>query len=856
MGRFTPNRDRMRRGEAPRRRSGDPARPRTDMTSRERATRRSVRTAIGDSLRVDVRHALRSLRRQPAFTAVACGTLAIGIGATTALFSILHAVLLADLPYAEPDRLVAGVKTRDGRPAGPVSEPDFLDFKRHCSSFSDAALVITGSARLTLTGDGRPELVRVAAATWNLFAVLGRPPALGRGLSPDDEAGLNGRVGLVSHRFWQRRLGGARDAVGRALVVSGRPVTVVGVLPPGVRFLHDVDVWLPIGRDELAGAARDSHSHYLIGRLRPSVTLEAAQHEVDGVAAALARQYPDSNTGKGLQLFDLHRFMVWQARPGVVLLGVTAGLLLLIACANVTGLLLARGQSRTGEMAMRAAMGAPRRRLVRQLLTESVILTVAAGMLGVGLAFVLLGILLRLVPLGDAGVPTPSVDGIVLVFALGVSILTGIVVGVVPALRSTASELAGRLRSGPRSTEGAHGVRLRSVLVVGQIAVSLALLVGAGLLTRTIAALGSTELGFEPRSLFTATVQIQEADHATAEERTRLFASLLEEIERLPGVESASAVSKLPIASTSTDWPVWPAEQPRPRSQDATMALARWVTPGYFRTMDMPVLAGRDIGAGDVGTSPQVVLVTEAVARDLFPGQEAVGRHVGIGWAPEPFEIVGVVGDARINGLRSDEHRAMYLSAAQVDASGVGFDLAVTRLTLVARTERDPNLQAGPIRRTVERADPNAVVIGPSTMAEVVADDVASTRVVQLALGALAAVGLLLTAVGLYGVLAYQVGRRRVEMGIRMAVGASPARLVGVVTRQGAVMLVAGLTLGLIGALASARLIDRLLFGVEPGDPVAYLAAVAGIATATVAASLLPAWRVTRIDLARLLHGD
>lgn len=809
-----------------------------------------------DSLLGDVRYSLRTLRRNPGFAGVAVATLALGIGATTALFSTLNAILLQDLPYREPARLVAGTKTVDGRTAGPVSQVDYFDVREQGRAFTDLALVSNGAGRVAVTGDGKPELVGAAQATWNLFRTLGAEPVAGRSFLPEDEARNDAAVALISFGLWQRRFAGAPSAVGSILHLDSSPVTVVGVLPRGFRFLHDADIWLPVQRGG-SDSARDMHSHILIGRLAAGVSAEQAQSEVDAIAARLAQQFPDTNKGKGLLLWDLHRYMVRQARPGTLLLMATAGLVLLIACGNVAGLLLARGQRRLSEMAMRAALGATQRRLIRQLLTESVILTALAGAAGVGVAFLVQrSLLLRLLPAGSPGVPPPTVDGVALLFALCVSIVTGLLVGIVPALRGAGTQLASRLRSGPRASEGVHGARMRSALVVVQVALSILLLVGSGLLARSLQNLASVKLGFEPTGVLTAGVRIQTADHPTPGQRIQLFASLLDEIEALPGVTSAGAVSKLPIASTATDWPIWPAHQPRPSNGDATMALARWATPGYFTAMGMPLLAGRDIGAGDLPGSTPVVVVTEAVARGLFPSQSPIGQRVRLGWTEDSFEVVGVVGNARINGLRSEFDEAMYLSAAQTDGSGLGFQLAVTALTLTVRTGVDPFLLADPIRKILERKDPNAVLGTPTSMTSIIDNDLSGSRTLLAAVGLLSAVALLLTAVGLYGVLAYQVSQRRNELGIRMAIGATSLSLIGMVMKQGATLVGSGLAAGLLAALPASFLLRQLLFGIGPLDPRTYLVAAVSLALVGGMACFVPAWRATRVSLVEVLRRD
>jgi putative ABC transport system permease protein len=813
-----------------------------------------------DSLRQDICYSVRSLRRNPGFTITAAVTLAIGIGATTALFSALNAILLRDLPYTEPERLVAAVKTINGRLAGDVSRLDYYDFREHGLSFTDLALVTTGAGRFTITGGGQPELVTIAGASWNLFQTLDVQPIAGRSWRRQEEE-QNASTVLISYGLWQRRFGGTSDTVGSTLRLDSLPfnagqATIVGVLPRGFRFLHDADVWLLIGSDSQIDTSRDAHSCYLVGRLASGASLEQAQAEVEGIAAQLAQQYPDTNAGKGLLLIALHPFMVWQTRPSLVLLATTAGLVLLIACGNVAGLLLARGQRRLSEMAMRTALGASRRRLVHQLLTESLLLTLLAGLLGVAVAYLLQGLLLRILPAADPGVPLPAVDSTALLFALGVSIVTGLLVGIVPALQGTAINLAQRLRTGTHASEGVQNARLRSTMVIAQVALSILLLIGSGLLTRSLANLTSVQLGFEPHNVLAAGIKIQTADHSTPSQRHLFFSSLQEEIEAQPQVVSASFVSRLPIADTGTNWPIWPADQPRPANQDARLALARWVMPGYFKTMGMSLLRGRDFGDDDIAGAAPVVVITESIAGRLFPDENPIGRQVGLGWAETKFEVIGVVGNARINGLRQEYDWAMYLSAPQVDATGVGMGIAVSSMNLVVHTDRETKLLVEPLRHLVRNKDANALLVEPTDMSSIIDHDLAGFRTVLLSLSLLSAVALLLTAVGLYGVLAFQVSQRSNELGIRVAVGASPANLISLVVRQGIVLVGIGLLLGLGGAVPATRLLQQLLFRVTPLDTGTYLAAATFLVLVGLLACLLPAWRATRVNLVEVLHRD
>jgi predicted permease len=798
-----------------------------------------------DTLFQDARYAVRALGRNAGFTVVSVLILAIGIGANTALFSNIHTVLVRGIPYAEPDRLVAGLKTIEGQVAGPVSRVDYYDYREVNQSFEELAALVDFSAQHTVTGGARPQLVQAGYVTWNLFSTLGINAIAGRNFLPEDET-LGGTI-LISYGLWQSRFGGSPDALGSTITLDGSPETVVGVMPRGFRFLFDVDLWRLVDRDGPFDRQRDSHSHYVVGRLKPGVTIEQAQSEADAIAGSLEQQYPDSNTGKGLWLTDLHGFMVDDVRFGLLLLMGTTVLVLLIACGNVAGLLLARGERRLSEMAMRSALGASRRRLVRQLLTESVILTVVAGALGIIVAYILQDALLRLLPVGDPGIERPAINSWALGFTLLISIATGLLVGVIPALRGAALQPAQQLRTGTHASEGIRSSRLRSGLVISQVALSVALLIGSGLLIHSLAQLSSVDLGFNPDNLLTGQVQIQRDDYPTYDERHQFFASLLEEVEALPGVESATLINKLPILSPWMDWGIWPVDQRPGSTLDTYSAMARWVPPGYFETMGIPLIKGRDISATDVDGSPTVVVISETTARALFGDSDPIGRAVGIGWDDSAFEVVGIVRDARVNTLRGAPDRAMYMSSAQMGA---------TRLQIAVRSSGDPAALVRPIENLLEQKDPNVLFANPASMASIVDNGLADFRIVILSLALFAGLALALAAIGLYGVLAYHVSQRTNEIGIRLAMGASNSDLIGMILRRGLVLIVAGLIVGTAGAYPGTLLIRQLLYETQPLDPAAYVGAVGFLGLVAALACFLPAWRATQVDVVEVLRRE
>jgi len=799
-----------------------------------------------DTFLQDIRYALRTMRKNVGSTLVGILILATGIGASTALFTTIHTVLLSPIPFDEPESLVVGRKTRDGNIAGPVSRVDYLDYRELNQSFQDLAAITWSTQDRTMTGGDEAQLLRATYVTWNLFKTLRVDPIVGRSFLPEEESQGVGNVVVIDYGLWQSAFGGEPDAVGRTIHLDGAAYVIVGVMPRDFRFLFDVDVWHLMDRDVGIDDRRDSHSLLVVGRMKPGIGIEQASADGNAIAAGLARQYPETNEGKGLALTDLQEFMVQGVSLNLRLLMVTTVLVLLIACANVAGLLLAKGERRLPELAMRAALGASRSRLLRQLLTESVVLTFTAGFVGIGVAILLQSGLLRLLPIGSLGMDRPVVNTAALVFALLLSIVSGLMVGVVPALRGTASGPGRQLGSARLVSHKIGSRRLQSSYVVMQVAISIALLVGAGLLIRSLERLSSVDLGFSPRGLLTGRISIQDDAYPTATERSQFFASLLEEVKAQPSVSSAAFISKVPLRGLGTDWPVWPAEQPTPTSQESFLAMARWVSPGYFETIGIPLVRGREVASSDDENGTPVIVLSERTAETLFGESDPVGREVRIGFGPidQPIRVIGVARDARINGLRRAPDAAMYMSASQFGA---------TSLDMVVRTSGDPNRLIGPVTSLVKQKSANVLFAEPLSMTSIVDQWQSGFRVVVVALSLFSALAVGLTVVGLYGVLAYHVSQRTNEMGIRLAIGASSRNLVGLVLKQGWMMVGPGVLLGFAGAYFVTLLIRPLLFVVAPLDTRTYVGAVALIAVVTTLAAFLPARKAARVNVVDVL---
>jgi predicted permease len=827
--------------------------------------------ALIDSFAQDVRLSVRRLRREPTFALAVAVTLSLGIGASTAVFGVASATLVSRIPYEGAEHLAIGGSTWNGRPElGHVSGLDYFDYRDSNRSFDDLAAFNPFPMPATVTGVGEPWEVQTGFVTWNLLRTLRVAPALGRSFLPAEEAQSDARVALISFEIWQSRFGGARDVIGQTLLLDGDPQTIVGVLPPGLRFVgvgrrggggplstrpgearpSGAEIWRVVARP---GEARHLHSYHLVGRLRPGVSLAQAQRDVDGISRTLERDYPDSNAGKGLRLTSLQQYVGGDVRVEILMPAAATACLLLIACANVAGLMLARGQRRIGEVAMRAALGASRMRLVRQHLTESVVLTLPAGALGVGVAYILQGLLFHLLPVEALGVTRPFVDGLLLAFALGMSIVTGLLVGAVPTIRGTVASLSPHIGTGRQTGERRQGARLRGALVVAQIAVSVVLLVGAGLVARSLGRLMTVDFGFTSARLLSARVDIQAPAYPDRARRQAFYSAVLDEVAALPGVTSVGATTQLPILDPGNTWRIRTPDRPVGSDRDMEPVRLRRVSPRYFGTMGMKLLGGRDISAADRDNTTAVAVVSESLARRLYPGRDPIGRVAllqdTLSRPPReiPYEIVGVVRSARLANPREEADPALYLSI---------FQASPRSLRVVIRTSGDPSAVAAPLRQIVARHDRNALVTGVQTMDAVVDGAFTDFRRIARYLALFAAVALLLAAVGLYGALAYHVSQQHHEIGVRLALGANRATVLRMVLGRGVVLVVVGLLTGLAAAYPATRLVGSLLFETTPLDAGTYAGAALGLGLVAAAACLMPALRAVRIDPAVVLRSE
>ncbi|HEV3469192.1 MAG TPA: ABC transporter permease [Pyrinomonadaceae bacterium] len=797
----------------------------------------------------DIRYGARTLWKAPGFTTVAVVALALGIGANSAIFSVVNAIILRPLPYPEPERLVAvsGRDTREGTDYWQHSYPNFVDLREQREVFEHVTAYSRASFFLIEGED--PERIVGAVSTHDLFGVLGVRPALGRAFTADEDRPGAPRVIVLGHRLWQRRFGGDPAAVGREIRLGSYTATVVGVMPPGFEFPlgSRAEAWMPLGPAIPAAtlAARDSVYLDLVGRLREGVSVERARAEVQTIGARLAAQYPDSNANQSFGLTPMHENLVGNLRRALfVLLGAVA-FVLLIACANVANLLLVRAAGRQKELAVRTALGAGRWRIMRQLLTESLLLAVLGGGLGLLLAMWGTDLLVSLAPADIPRTAEVGLDARVLLFTLGVTALTGVVFGLAPAWQASKADLNETLKEGGRgSTEGTKG-RLRGALVVAEVAVSLVLLVCAGLLGQSFLKLLSVEPGFEARGVLTADVVTLGKSFPERSQQAAFFSEVLARVAAVPGVEAVGAVNPLPLGGNFNTYSFRIEGRPAPAPGEAPVSDFRTAAPGYFRAMGIPVLRGRAFDERDTEKSPPVMLVNEALARKYFPGEDPLGKRIttgdsGSGNPPLTREVVGVVGDVRHAGLEEETTPESYVSYLQ---------RPVSVMTVVARAAGgDAEALAASVRGAIREVNREQPVYNVRTMEQLLAESVARRRFNMTLLAVFAGLALALAAVGLYGVMSYTVTQRTHEIGIRVALGAQAADVVRLVVGQGMALALAGVAVGLFGAFALTRLMASLLYGVSATDATVYAAVALLLSSVAFLASYLPARRAARVD--------
>jgi putative ABC transport system permease protein len=804
-----------------------------------------------NSLIQDLRYGLRMMWKSPAVTAVAIIALTLGIGANTAIFSVVHAVLLRSLPYSEGDRLAIVWENRQRgalpNPQNVINMGNFFDWKAQNNVFADMAAFF--DLNVNLTGDGEPEEVPAQLATTNLFSLLGVNAIKGRTFLPDDGKTGQGRVVVISYDLWQRRFGGEGNIIGRKITLNNQPNEIIGVLPTDVGWFvqkgsqihHPPEIWTPW---QVADDSRQRRGRFAraVARLKPGVTFEQAQNEMSLIGARLEQQYPDFNARWGVTVVPLRTQFTGEIRkPLLVLLG-AVGFVLLIACANVANLLLARAASRKREIALRAGLGASRWRIARQLLTESVLLSLFGGGLGLLLAVWGTRALLALSPPELIDVRGTAVNLPVLGFTIGLTLITGLVFGLVPALEASRFDLSEPLKeSGKSVIGGTRAQRMRSVFVVAQVALALVLLVGAGLLMKSLNRLQSVEAGFDPSNLLTMRISLPTRKYDTDPKLINFFKQAIDQIRAIPGVESAGAINTLPFDGPYSGTRLQiEGQPPRPPGQELSTGVC--VTDAnYFQTMQIPLKRGRLYTQQEVMEMRHVVVINEAFAREVFQGQDPLGKRVTINMKDDnqPSEIIGVVGDNKAKGLDSEIEPMAFWPHAE---------LVYPAMTLAIRTGGESTGVATAARHVIHQLDPDQPIGQVATMDALMAKSVARARFNSTLLGIFSIVALIMAAVGIYGVMSYSVLQRTHEIGVRMALGAQRADVLRLILKQGVLLALTGVLVGLAGSFGLTRVISTLLFDVAATDKATFAAVAVGLFAITFLASYLPAWRATKVN--------
>ncbi|HYY57647.1 MAG TPA: ABC transporter permease [Pyrinomonadaceae bacterium] len=808
-------------------------------------------------LRQDLRFGARMLLKNPGFTAVAVLTLALGIGANSAIFSVVNAALLRPLPYADSDSLVMvwGNFNRLNMTRLGVSAPEFADYKSQNEVFSDVAAYQT--LTFNLTENNEPERIGGARVSSGLFRLLGARPLVGRTLLEEEDEAGRGRVAVLSRRLWQRRFNSDPALVGKGITLDGESYTVVGIMPQGFQFplsepydTERADVWVPAAFTTEELDDRGRYSFRMIARLKPGATIGQARSEMSTIGQRLEREYPRTYRGpKGedggwqVTVTTLQEEVVGNARLFLLMLLGVVGFVLLITCANIANLWLARASTRHREVAIRTALGAGRSRLIRQFLTESVMLSVLGGGLGLLLAMWCVDLLIAAGPRGIPRLGEAGLDARVLGFTLGVSVLTGLLFGLVPALQSSRMELSESMKESSKSTTASYGwQRLRGFLVVSEVALALVLLIGAGLLIKSFWRLLDVDSGFNAENVLTMQMSLPPSRYTGSTEKANFYGQLLERVKALPGIESASLTTALPMSGTTFGGPFSIEGRPLDMTGKPPHAYVRTIAPDYFKVMGIALTKGREFGKEDTDKSVPVVIINEAFARGFFTGGEAVGQRVKIGapGSPRPWMLIaGIVKDVKSDGLDAAVTPEMYVPFSQNTGA---------TMTLVARTRSNPANMAAAVRAEVQAIDKDQPVYNIRTMAELLKESIAQRRLNMLMLGAFALIALLLAASGIFGLIAYTVAQRTHEIGIRMALGAQKSDILKLIFGQGMSLTMMGLGLGLAAAFALTRLMSGLLFGVSSTDPLTFLSLALFLAAVALIACYIPARRAMKVD--------
>src|SRR3989475_656988 len=808
------------------------------LDQRKEECRDMRRVRFIEDLWQDFRFSVRSLLKRPGFTAIILIALALGIGANTAIFSLVNAVILQPLPYPDPDRLVwVYGNLRNGGNRGSVGPLEVLDYRSQNKTFEQFAASSTTILPMNFTGSREPERITSSAITGNYFDTFRVRPALGRGFSLENEKTGQDHVTVLSQAFWQTRFGGDPNIVNKTINLDGKAYEVLGVMSAEVVLPQPAQLWVPINFDaDPEMKMRNARFLRGIGRLKEGVTLDQAQTDTDLIAAQLEQQYPDSNTGWSLRLIPLREILVGGSRTMLFILFGAVGFVLLIACANVAKRLLVRAAARQKEIAMRTALGASRLRIIRQMITESLLLAIFGGALGALLAVA--GVKL-LVSLGEDNIPRTAnvkIDATVLAFTLLISLATGLLFGLAPAIRTMKENLVDALKDGIRGgSEATVKNRTRSLLVVFESAIAVMLLIAAGLLIRSLVALQNVDPGFDPNNVLTLRVDLPRQKYNTPEKASNFFEQLETRVAGLPGVEAVGLITDLPLSGEARDMPY--RVEGRPATSDIAFVDFRRVNKNYFSAMRIPLRRGRNFTEQEVRQSDKAIVVSQAFVDSVFPNEEALGKRLIIwsGIRNEPYEIIGIVGDTRYQSLQGEPSATMYVPTREL-----------LFVNLVIRTQGDPLSLVGGVRKEVNALDPDQPIAAIRPMTEWVAMSAAGARYRTTLLGLFALLAMILAATGIYGVMSYSVAQRTQEIGVRMALGARPLDVLKQVVRQGMMLALIGVHVALAGAFALTRVMSSLLFGVTQRDPITFVAVAALLIVVAFISCFVPAHRATR----------
>jgi putative ABC transport system permease protein len=793
-----------------------------------------------DSLLKDIRYGFRSLLKRPGFTLIALVALALGIGANTAIFSLVNAVVLRPLPYPDPDRLVWGWgNVRNGTNRASVPPADFLDYREQNKTFENLAATLAIPLALNITGNGDPERLSASGVTGNYFQTFGLTPVLGRGFTLENEKTGQDQVAILSYELWQRRFGGDAGIIDKSIVLNGKASQVIGVMGRDVSFPQAAELWVPLNFDsDPEMKQRQAHFMRPVGRLKPGVSLSQAQADLDVIAAQLEKSFPASNTGWNLRLVSLRDQLIGGSRTYVFILFGAVGLVLLIACANVANLLLVRAAARQKEIALRTALGAGRLRIIRQMITESVLLAIIGGALGALLARAGVDLL---VTLNQGAIPRTAnvrVDATVLLFTFLISLATGLLFGLVPAVRTLNVNLIESLKEGVRGGgEGSLRNRTRSLLVVGESALAVMLLIAAGLLVRSLIALQNVNPGFDANNVLTMRLDLARNKYNTADKTANFLTELQTRVSNLPGVETVGLITELPLSGQPNDMPFTVEGRPPLPPDQSLGADWRRVNQNYFNALRIPLLRGRNFTEQEVRQGDKVAVVSQQLVAQVFPNEDPLGKRLVLGIGDTPYEIVGVAGDILHRSMAGQAVPTMYFPSATTGFSN-----------LVIRTKTDPLSVAGAVRKEIQTIDPEQPVAAVRPMTALIDASVSAQRNGTTLLGLFAALAMVLAATGIYGVMSYTVAQRTHEIGVRMALGARRLDVLKLVIRQGMLLAVIGVALGLAGAYLLTRVMTTLLFQVTARDPVTFTVVAVLLLAVAFLACIVPALRATKVD--------